>query len=183
MQMVKRFNRKIKSVPDNGKFFDVANPYHNAGKDETSNEPTLRLRVNLTNYVVRIHRQGAINDAQKRVADRICAAYELMGGKGAGGIDYTKTRVDGGFGAIDISDQSLRASETFKDTLRVLGPQGHDLVLNLAGMGKAPRDLVLSRWKQADLAKKFVDCLTTLAIHWGYQQRPWRDSVDAHVAQ
>jgi hypothetical protein len=122
-------------------------------------------------YISRLWGRGEINDGQKLAADRIRAAFEAMGGSGAGGIDYEKTRVDGGSPSEPISDRSLRAADTMRQSVLCLGPVGHVLIINIAAQGMIPTKMSLSDYRRRAIKAEFMDGLEALAVQFGYQTR------------
>lgn len=144
-------------------------PQHAGASGNPRKSPaTFNLRES---YVGELAARRVITEGEKRAADRIRAAYEAMGGAGAGAIDYERVRVDGGQIAQTVTDRQLNASRTMRESINALGPQGHDLVIQIAGQGRRPVEFSRVKGRQDYISQRFRECLETLAEHWGYQSR------------
>lgn len=154
---------------------EVDNPHYSRDHHGTSGNPK-KIQVSYNpneSYVGYLYSKSLINEACKKAGDRVRQAYERIGGAGARAIDYSKEPVDGGSRAQDIPDQMIEAGRLLREVHGVLGPQGHSLVLDLAGAGLWPRDLApRDSSMQRYLSMRFRECLESLAVHWGYMRRP-----------
>lgn len=112
-----------------------------------------------------------ITDTEFQAATYVRRNYELVGGAGAGSIDYSVERVDGGQIAQDITAQQMAAGRVLKHLSIMLGPAGYDLVIKLAGEGQWPRDMSSKNEKQRYLSMRFRECLEHIAVDQGWQAR------------
>jgi len=153
---------------------EVDNPHYRTarpGDDVTSVKITVGYNPR-ESYVGFLWHQRKITDAERSAADTVRQAFERLGGSGVGAMDYTQTPVDGGGGGEPITEAHRRAGKALREVHGYLGPQGHDLVLKLAGEGRWPRDLAPSdKGMQDYLSRRFRECLECLAVAWGMQAR------------
>lgn len=150
---------------------DVDNPLYQREHDGASANPRkIRAAYNpRESYAGYLWFRKRITDTEFRAASWVRQNYELMGGAGAGSIDYAYERVDGGQIAQDITAQQIEAGRTLKRISKLLGPAGYDLVIKLAGEGKWPRDLTGKDEKQRYLSHRFRECLEHIAVERGWQ--------------
>lgn len=125
-------------------------------------------------YVGWLFARKLIDAGEKQAGDEIRQAYERMGGRGAGAIDYTKEHVDGGQIAQTITDGHLLAAARLREANAWLGPEGFDLTMKLAGECLWPKDLSPDRARQEYLGLRFRECLDTLAVNRGHKMRRLR---------
>lgn len=154
---------------------EMPNPYYRkADPDGPTNPRFIASPFNpRESYVGYLWTRKLIDEAQKRAGDRIRAAYERMGGSGASAIDYAREHVDGGQIAQAITDNHLIAASILRDSIRVLGPEGHNLVILIAGEGRWPGELFQDDNKRLRKIDAFKGCLDALSVHWGYKSRPF----------
>lgn len=154
---------------------DVDNPHFSRSHAESPSNPKATpaqfdMRENYAGYLwARKH----IDDAEKRAADRVRAAYERMGGAGARAIDYSREQVDGGQIAQTITDAHLLAAADLRHIHTVLGPEGYHLVVSFSGEGKWPKEFS----RENDMPRPgqlFRQCLAALAESWGWKTRQIR---------
>lgn len=159
---------------------ETDNPMFSRDHQESMSNPRrIKASFNMReSYVGWLWQKRLITDAEKKAADRVRHAFEALGGSGAKAIDYSKEPVDGGGAVSDITDRQITAGRTLREVHRMLGPQGHDLVMRMCGEGRWPQDMALDRRKRDYLSMRLRECLEHLAIMWGYQTRPvvssWR---------
>ena len=153
-------------------FQTVDNPMHNRAHEESRSNPRLIVVPfnQRESYVSWLLARGLITHAENLAAEIVRRSFEAMGGSGARGVDTTRPYVDGGHVAQSITDGQLRAGETMREVLQCLGPDGRRVVIALAGEGRWPKDLRDTPAAQAYLGLRFRECLTSLAIRWGYQK-------------
>lgn len=156
---------------------EIDNPlYQRAHDGAAGNERKIRAAYNpRESFVGFLYFKGKIGDAEKLAGDRIRQAYEAMGGAGAGAIDYTRTRVDGGRIAEPLSERQLSAGQFLKSVRGWLGPAGHEITIRLAGEGCWPRDLAPGDTaRQQYYSMRLRECLETCAERLGYATRKRR---------
>lgn len=119
--------------------------------------------------------KGSLDAAQVAAAVRFRGLWEAMGGAGAGAIDYSKTRVDGGVAPEPISARQMSAGVELNRVRQVVkevrGTDGYDLVVKIAGEGRSIRDLVRNpsdRRERDTKTDELKACLDVLAELWGF---------------
>jgi hypothetical protein len=155
---------------------EVDNPMFSPDHAETKSNPKrIMAAYNAKeSYVGLLFIRGHISAAERRAGDKVRQAFEMMGGAGARAIDYSRTKVDGGQIASTVTIEQLQAGATLRECHSILGAQGHDLIIRIAGEGKTPRDIAPSNERMQNyLSMRLRECLETLAVHWGYQNRPF----------
>lgn len=152
---------------------EVDNPLYQREHDGANANPRkIRAAYNpRESYAGYLWYRNKITDTEFRAATYVRQNYELIGGAGAGSIDYASERVDGGQIAQDITPQQIAAGRVLKHLSIMLGPAGYDLVIKLAGEGKWPRDLSGKDEKQRYLSMRFRECLEHIAVERGWQAR------------
>src|SRR5690606_3037354 len=100
--------------------------------------------------------------------NRFRSVWEALGGAGAGSFDYSREPVDGGGPRSALSDRQIQAGLDLADCRRVLGI-GYDIMVKVAGEGKAVTELTQSKNLQRAYIEMLKQGLTALAIHFGYQ--------------
>ena len=190
--MAKRTGRKKKQAavslpmigglepPKGSVTVDVDNPHYSRSHEESGTNPkaTKAWFNPRESYCGFLWSKQLITAGEWKVAGIVRFHFERLGGAGAGAMDYTKEPVDGGKNAQDITDPQLLSGEVMKEMARVLGPQGHDLVLRMAGNGEWPKDIApRDKRKQDYLSMRLRECLEHLAVHWKFQRREERRSA------
>lgn len=172
----KRRTKKIKLARVTITEIEVENPHFQKEHDISRSNPThIKATYNpKESYVGYLWQKKNITDAEKWAGDRVRQAYEAMGGSGAPAMDYTRLKVDGGGSSDPITERQLKAASILLESSRALGPEGHDLVIVLAGEGLWPKDLTLDKEKRRFMSMRFRECLETLAVYWGKQGRQER---------
>ena len=153
----------------------VDNPNYARAHSESQTNPS-KIAVGYNpreSFAGYLYYREKITQAEFKAASRVRQAYETLGGSGASALDYTKEPVDGGSRSDPITERQRDAGSLLKDVYQYLGPQGHHLVLQLAGDGLWPRDIVREddQTRRDYFSMRFRECLECLAVHWGYQNR------------
>lgn len=172
----KRKTKKIKLAQVSFAEIKVENPHFQKEHDISQSNPT-HIKANYNpkeSYVGYLWQKKIITDAEKWAGDRVRQAYEAMGGSGAPAMDYTRLNVDGGGSSEPITEQQLQAGSILVEASRSLGPDGHDLVIKLAGEGRWPHELTKDKEQRRYMSMRFRECLETLAVAWGRQGRQER---------
>lgn len=148
----------------------IDNPLHNPAHDgETWNPKRVSGLKNLReSALVTMEQRGLLDDAQIKAGNRFRAVWEALGGSGAGSFDYSREPVDGGGPRSALSDRQVQAGIDLADCRRVLGI-GYDIMVKVAGEGKAVTELTQSKNLQRAYIEMLKQGLTALAIHFGYQ--------------
>ena len=151
---------------------EIDNPLYNRAHDgDRTNPKRITAAYNpRESYVGWLLARDQINRAEYEAAGKIREAFEAMGGAGARAMDYSKEWVDGGMMPDPITDAQLNAGRTLKQCAAWLGPAGHDLTIKLAGQCLWPKDMAPDRNGQLYVGKRFRECLSTLAHHFGLQK-------------
>ncbi|MGE0231414.1 MAG: hypothetical protein AB7F30_03390 [Flavobacteriaceae bacterium] len=149
----------------------VVNPlgYHGAREFVT---------VNLSEHPLeRMYNRGDLDSAQKEAADRIRANFEIMGMAGAGAIDYSAVRVDGGGKADSFSERKLRAGHDIKHVETVCGRIAFIIIRMICGEGRTIDQVagLIPGGASQDTRRKHVSGvlksnLTLMAIEWHYEK-------------
>lgn len=92
-------------------------------------------------------------------------------------MDTTKEPVDGGRMPDLVTDQNIEASRQVGRLSRALGPYGRDLVIDVLAHRMFIRQAAAARGLHSQrcmdyLARRFRECLDTLAYELGYVSRP-----------
>lgn len=149
---------------------EIDNPLHNPAHDgEQWNPKRILGAVNMKeSALVTLEQRKLINDAQSKAGERFRLIWEALGGAGAGSFDYSREPVDGGGPLSALSDRQIQAGIDLADCRRVLGI-GYDVMVKVAGEGKAIADLAQSKNLQRAYVEILKQSLTALAIHFGYE--------------
>lgn len=119
--------------------------------------------------------QRVIDPAQTAAADRFRAAWERMGGAGAGALDYSKEVVDGGGIAEPITVRQLEAGRELKAARDALvkahGEYAYRLVGYIAGEGRSIHELTETRRQRDTMTDNLRSYLNVLAILWKFSNR------------
>lgn len=172
--MARRTGRKPKSKPvtlaSGFAMIEIDNPLHSRDHADSATNPRKALAMfdMRESYPGFLYAKRWIDDAQKRAADRVRFAYELMGGAGAKAIDYARENVDGGQIAQTVTSQHLQAAKWLREAHDVLGPDGYGLIVRYCGEGYWPKDFTVNT-KTDKTSYAFRDCLTALAEVWGWK--------------
>lgn len=158
---------------------DVDNPsYSHDHKESQTNPRKVPAAFNLNDtYAGFLFARKAIDEADWRAVLHITRAYEAMGGAGAGAIDYSAEKVDGGQIAKTITEGHLNGSYVLREAQQALGPQGYDITLKFTVQGMRPKDIATSEKRRKYYTERYKECLDTLATLWGWKKRPIRSYV------
>lgn len=149
---------------------EVDNPLHNPAHDgEVWNPKRILSVVNVKESALVILGQRKLLDpAQVKAGERFRTIWEALGGAGAGSFDYSREPVDGGGPRSALSDRQIQAGIDLADCRKVLGI-GYDVMVKVAGEGRAITDLAYSKNLQRAYIEMLKHGLTALAIHFGYE--------------
>jgi hypothetical protein len=91
-------------------------------------------------------------------------------------IDPTREAVDGGGWPEMLTDIQRRAVQDLKAARETLGQEGHQLICDVLGRGLSITQAAGNRGLQSEAdrkyaGKRFRECLSTLAIRFGYANR------------
>ncbi|WP_342028447.1 hypothetical protein [Rhizobium ecuadorense] len=110
--------------------------------------------------------RGVLDAAQVAAADRFRRLWEMMGGKGAGAVDYGRERVDGGKAPDPITQRQANAGKELARCRALLGARMYGLVSAVAGEGYALHEVVgdgkRERLTAADMLRMGLDDLAEL---------------------
>lgn len=115
-----------------------------------------------------------IDAAQAEAALRFRIAYEAMGGKGAGAIDYTREPVDGGGMVETVTVRQLEAGQVLKAARVQLGVRGYRLIRQVCGEGYQVSDLYKEKRAQLSAMDALRGYLDDLAELWNIKSRTRR---------
>ncbi|KSV78987.1 hypothetical protein N182_18500 [Sinorhizobium sp. GL2] len=148
---------------------EIENPLHNPAHDgETWNPKKVFAAVNVKESALIVLKQRKlINEAQERAGERFRRIWEALGASGAGSFDYSREPVDGGGPRSALSDSQIQAGIDLAEARRVLGI-GYDVMVKVAGEGKAISELSPNRTLQRAYTEFLKEGLTALSIHWGF---------------
>lgn len=158
---------------------DVDNPMFSADHAESQSNPKkTKAAYNYRESPVSLmHARGQVGSAQAMAANEFRRLYELAGQSGPKAVDWRKEPVDGG-GPSD-GDALGRQMEAAREIIRAknkLGDAGFLLVEKICGQCMFLKHVVedmspkYNKRHETKLSKELKDCLTTLAIFWGYQR-------------
>jgi hypothetical protein len=104
------------------------------------------------------------------------AAWENAEIGGVQAIDPTREAVDGGRLPEMLTDTQRRAMQDLKAARGALGREGHLLVCDVLGAGMSITQATCNRGLSSEAdrkytGKRFRECLSTLAIRFGYANR------------
>jgi hypothetical protein len=94
-------------------------------------------------------------------------------------IDPTREAVDGGSLPEMLTDTQRSAVRDLKAGCEALGQEGHQLICDVLGRGMSITQAAGNRGLQSETdrkyaGKRFRECLSTLAIRFGYANREAR---------
>jgi hypothetical protein len=148
---------------------EVDDPYEEGAKimvlRSTRHDPLAEMKskdqIDQCDYVAGRHWQAAWENAE-------------IGGVRA--IDPTREAVDGGRFPDMLTDIQRRALQDLKAARGALGREGHQLICDVLGRGLSITQAASSRGLSSEAdrkytGKRFRECLSTLAIRFGYANR------------
>lgn len=105
------------------------------------------------------------------------AAWENAEIGGVRAIDPGKEAVDGGRLPEVLTDQQRRAVVDLKNAREALGREGNQLVCDVLGAGMSISQAAVARGLSSEAdrkytGKRFRECLSTLAVRFGYASKP-----------
>jgi hypothetical protein len=120
--------------------------------------------------------KGQIDDCDYIAGRHWQAAWENAEIGGVRAIDPTREAVDGGRMPELLTDTQRRAVQDLKAAREALGREGHQLICDVLGAGMSITQAACHRGlsSEADrkyIGKRFRECLSTLAIRFGYANR------------
>lgn len=152
----------------------VANPGFTADHPVSQTNPLkITAAVNVRESAIALLvSKGAIDEAQEKAADRFRLLWERMGGAGAGAIDYSRTRVDGGRTAEPITMAQMQAGRDLQIAEAALkkayGDYAYKIVGYVCGEGYSIHDLTETRRQRDTMTDNLRSYLDVLAALWGY---------------
>ena len=120
---------------------------------------------------------GKIDAAQYRAAVDFRRWYEAVGGAGAGAIDYSQTKVDGGGKADTFSERREKAGRALKNVHRLLGVEGYEAVETICGQCRTLTDAYPRQYERRQKTEQCKLMLTYLAEYLDYKGRQIRKSA------
>lgn len=149
---------------------EVDDPYEAGGKivvlRSTRHDPLFDLKA-----------KGMIDQCDYVAGRHWQAAWENAEIGGVRGIDPSKEAVDGGRIPEVLTDVQRRAVQDLKAARGALGAEGERLIRDVLGEGLSIGQAALRRGLPSEsdrkyLGKRFRECLSTLAVRFGYATRP-----------
>lgn len=156
---------------------EVPNPLHSRDHaTDRTNPLKIMAAVNMReSAITMLAAKGAINEAQERAAERFRLLWERMGGAGAGAIDYSRERVDGGQIAQSISASQMQAGRDLNAAMTALrlqhGEYACRLVGYICGEGYSIHDLTETRRQRDTMTDNLRGYLDVLAELWNMKAR------------
>lgn len=151
----------------------IDNPFFQRGYTESPSNPTkIRAAVNIRESGIEyLYARKFIDEAQKRAADKFRGLWEAMGGSGAGAIDYSREKVDGGRTPDPISAAQVNAGRELALVKQHLGDYGYRLIGYIAGEGYTPKELCTTAWQRKVMSAMMRTFLDQLAEFWKFKSR------------
>lgn len=136
-------------------------------------------RVNVRHDALEhMHARRQITDAEKVAGDRFVCLCEMASIGGARAVDYSRTPVDGGRIADNLSDQVMSATKELAEVRKCLGETGMRilemvLVSGLTIRQVAAADAYTANRKRSELyaGRRFKEALGDLALMWAARGR------------
>lgn len=116
--------------------------------------------------------KGLIDEAEYKAASEFRRLWERSGGRGAGALDYTKEKVDGGGMDTTMDLGRMMAAQKLADIHANIGSNGYDLLVLFCGQCVALGDIFPTRHQQNKQSKLCREMLDHLSVHMGYKNRP-----------
>jgi hypothetical protein len=148
---------------------EVDDPYEQGAK-------IMVLRSTLHDPLADMKAKGQIDPCDYVAGRHWQAAWENAEIGGVRAIDPTREAVDGGRQWEALTDTQRRAAQDLKAAREALGREGHLLICDVLGAGMSIAEAARNRGliSEADrkyAGKRFRECLSTLAIRFGYANR------------
>ena len=148
---------------------EVDDPYEEGAKivvlRSTRNDPLAEMKS-----------KGQIDDCDYVAGRHWQAAWENAEIGGIRAIDPTREMVDGGRLPELLTDTQRRAVQDLKAAREALGREGHSLICDVLGSGMSITQAACNRGLSSEtdrkyIGKRFRECLSTLALRFGYANR------------
>jgi hypothetical protein len=173
---------KIKPKPESifkPNFVMIDNPLFQTAHDESRTNPrqTKAMHNPKESPAAWLLHHGNINASQYRAASEVRRLHELTGAGGVRAFDYEKTKVDGGGAGNVFTDHRMDAAKRLSEVKDVLGQEGYELTIKVCGDGLWINQVEQSRYRQIVAGQNLKQCLTSLAIFFGYESgkiKAWR---------
>lgn len=150
----------------------IVNPYFDGRYRESKSNPrqitaTINCKESPAAYW-RYHNK--ITEAQYRVAVDIRRWFEIMGGAGAGAIDYSKVKVDTSITSDPITLRHLAASRKLRHVEETLNDKElYKAFLSVCAAEERLKDLWPSSRKRAKMVEAVQWALEVLSEEFGYK--------------
>lgn len=154
----------------------VDNPYFSRAHAGGHGNPVkIEALVNIRESAIgTMAAKGHISPHQLQAALRFRRLCELLGGAGAGSLDLSVERVDGGGARDPIGLHQMDAGRQLAKCRELLGVRAYEIMSKIAGQGFAIAELGRTHRERTTLADYLKDGLDVLAEHWGYKTREAR---------
>jgi hypothetical protein len=162
---IQHVRKAVSLAPTGTALVKVEDPYEKG--------QSLGVVVTLRHDVLRQwHSREAIDDAQFHAGRWFQALWDRAEIGGAGAIDYSKPKVDGGYPVDPLTEKAMQARKDLNGVAAVLGMIDYPLVSRIVGQGVAiDVEAQSGAWGDSDgaryVAKRVKDALKALAEHRG----------------
>jgi len=152
---------------------EVENPhYSRAHREDRTNPRMTPVTVNMMESpAAHWLYKGLIGAAEYRAATDFRAWYERAGGRGAGAIDYSVPKVDGGRIAEPIDMGRMEAAGKLRDIYHLLGRDGYELVQVMCGQCLPLSSIFPTAWQQRKGSEDCRNMLGRVSEYLGYKSR------------
>lgn len=135
------------------------------------------LRSTRTDALAGMFARNWIDEAQLNAGRKWERLFESAEIGSIRGFDPTKEAVDGGKAFEPVTDRQIMALRKLDEAHRWLGRDGYGVVFSVLGQRQLLKTAAESHGyvtaREVDyFSRRFRECLETLAILWGYAQRP-----------
>lgn len=152
----------------------VDNPGYLPGHPDSIKQSKVQFNIG-ESAIETLYARSNIDRAQKRAADEFRRLFEVMGGKGAGAIDYGREHVDGGKSRDPISIKQLEAGQELAAIRRAIvkkyGEHAYWLVTHICGQGHSIHELTSTRRQRDTMTDNLRMYLDLMAEEWGFRKR------------
>jgi hypothetical protein len=148
---------------------DVDDPYEPGGK-------IVVLRSTRHDPLAEMQAKGQIDQCDYVAGRHWQAAWENAEIGGVRAIDPGREMVDGGRLPELLTDTQRRAAQDLSAARGALGHEGHALICDVLGRGMSITQAACNRGLVSEVdrkytGKRFRECLSTLAVRFGYANR------------
>ena len=148
---------------------EVDDPYEEGAK-------IMVLRSTRHDPLAEMQSKGQIDQCDYVAGRHWQAAWENAEIGGVRALDPTREAVDGGRLPELLTDTQRRAVQDLKAAREALGREGHQLICDVLGRGMSVTQAACNRGLSSEAdrkyaGKRFRECLSTLAIRFGYANR------------